>query len=299
MDLLFSMDVFARAVEKGGFSAVAKDLGISATMVGKHIRFLEDRLGVRLLNRTTRRQSLTDVGTLYFERCKLLLAEAAEADACVQRSRQAPRGVLRVVSPVTFGVQRLVPALAGFLEQYQEISVELTLNDRTLDFIEEGYEAAIRIGKLEDSSLIARPMQPYCSTICASPAYLAKHGTPKKPSDLSRHNCLGFAYWDRRSAWRLTGPDGTTHTVRIQGNLTVNQGQALRFAALAGVGIVMQPEILFSEDIAAGLLVRVLTKYSPPARPMHLVYLPDRQMTPKLRSFVNFMMQRFGVANES
>jgi len=293
MDRLQSMDVFVRVAERGGFSAVAKELGISATMVGKHIRFLEERLGLRLLNRTTRRQSLTEAGAAYVERCGRLLSEVADAESSVLNLRRTARGVLRVTSPVTFGSQCLVPALADYLDRNPEVSIELTLNDRAVDLVEEGFEAAVRIGNLDDSSLIACPLQPYRTLICASPAYLARHGTPKVPADLSRHNCLGFMYWDRRSRWRLIGKTGEA-TVRVRGNFTVNHGQALRAAALAGIGIVMQPEILFSEDLAAGRLIRVLPRFEPPSRPMHLVYLPDRHPTPRLRSFIDFMVEQFG-----
>lgn len=293
MDRLQSMDVFVRVAERGGFSPVAEELGISATMVGKHIRALEDHLGVRLINRTTRRQSLTEAGAAYLERCTQVLASVADAEAEVMNLRRTARGVLRLSAPVTFGSQCLSPVLVDYLAQNPEVSVELTLNDRGVDLIEEGFEAAIQIGRLEDSSFIAHPLRPYRSLLCASPAYLARHGTPRKPADLIRHNCLGFMYWDRRSRWRLLGKNGES-LVRVRGNFTVNHGPALRTAALAGLGIVMQPEILFADDLASGRLVRVLQGFQPPERPMHLLTLPDRHPTPRLRSLVEFMIERFG-----
>lgn len=293
MDRLASIEIFVRAVEKGGFTPVARDLGLSPTMVGKHIRALEDRLGTRLLNRTTRRQALTEAGALYYERCKVLLAEMDDADASVQTLRRVPRGVLRVACPVTFGVQGLVPALADYLAAHSEISVELTLADRAVDLPEEGFDAQVRIGTLGDSSLIACPLRPYRVGLYASPAYLERHGVPADPAALVAHNCLGFMYWDRRSRWRLTGPKGA-HSVRTQGRLTVNSGQALRQAALAGIGIVMQPEMLFAEDVAAGRIRRILPKHAPASRPMHLVYPPERSPGPKLRSFIDFIVARFG-----
>jgi len=290
------MEVFVRVAERGGFSVVAEELGISPTMVGKHIRYLEDRLGVRLLHRTTRRQRLTEAGIVYVRQCEQLLAGVEQAESGVRDLRRTARGVLRISSPVTFGSQCLAPALASYLDENKEVSVELTLNDRAADLVDEGIEAAVRIGELEDSGLIACPLQPYRTLLCASSDYLAQHGTPKKPADLSRHNCLGFKYWDRRSRWRLIGKEGEA-LVRVRGNFTVNHGQALRAAALAGLGIVMQPEILFTEDLAAGRLVRVLPKYSPPARPMHIVYLPERHPTPRLRAFIDFVVSRFGARN--
>lgn len=293
MDRLQSMDVFVRVAERGGFTPVARELGISATMVGKHIFFLEERLGTRLINRTTRRQSLTEAGATYLERCIQVLAAVAEAESGVMNLRRTARGVLRVSSPVTFGSQCLAPALADYLAQNPEVSVELTLNDRSVDLVEEGFEATIHIGKLEDSSLIAHPLRPYRSQLCASPAYLAQHGTPKKPADLATHNCLGFMYWDRRGWWRLIGKKGES-LVRVRGNFTVNHGPALRAAALAGLGIVMQPDVLFADDLESGRLVRVLEGFHPPERPMNLLTLPDRHPTPRLRSFIDFMIGRFG-----
>jgi len=295
MDRLMSMEVFAQVAEQGSFSAAAAKLGLSATMVGKHIRFLEHRLAARLINRTTRRQSLTEAGAAYLDRCKQLLLDSEEADACVQQLRRTPRGLLRVSCPVTFGTERLVSSLAEYLRQYPDVSIELALSDRAVDLVENGFEAAFLIGKLEDSTLIARPLQPYRTVICASPEYLRRHGVPQSPAALSQHNCLGFMYWDRRDRWRMIGPD-TEATVPVRGNLTVNNGQALRQAALAGLGIIMQPEALVADDLQAGRLRKVLPTFTPPPRPMHLVYLPDRQLTPKIRSFVDFMAERFGGA---
>lgn len=293
MDRLQSMEVFVRVAERGGFSAVAKEIGISPTMVGKHIRALEERLGARLLNRTTRRQGLTEAGAAYLERCSRVLAELEGAEASVADLRRTPRGVLRIGSPVTFGTQCLAPVLARYLADNREVSVELVLNDRPMDLLEEGLETAIRIGRLEDSSLVARRLLPYRSTICASPDYLAREGRPRTPADLARHNCLGFLYWDRRKRWRLLSASGETR-VKAQGNFTANQGQALRMAALAGIGIIMQPEILVADDLAAGRLVRVLPRHAPPERPMHLVWLPERRPSPRLRSFIDLIAERFG-----
>jgi len=293
MDLLTSMATFVRVVETGSLAAAAKELRLSATMVGKHLSALEDRLGARLLNRTTRRQSLTEVGIVYLERCRQLLAAVTDADASVQTLRQAPRGTLRIASPITFGVQRLAPALADFLHKYREITAELTLNDRMPDLVSEGYDVAIRIGPLRDSKLIAYPLQPYRMLICAAPDYLARYGTPTKPEELGHHNCLGLTLFDRRSQWRLIGPKGE-HRVQVKGNLIANHGPALRTAALAGMGIVMQPESLLADDVAAGRLISLLPNFAPPSRPMNLVYQTERRIAPKLRCFIDFIAERFG-----
>jgi DNA-binding transcriptional LysR family regulator len=293
MDLLSSMTTFVRVVELGSLAAAAKDLGISATMVGKRFNALEDRLGASLLQRTTRRQSLTEAGRVYFERCRQVLAGVDDADASVQSLRKAPRGVLRVASPITFGVQRLAPALAEYLRRNREVSVELTLGERVPDLARDGIDAAIRIGRLPDARLIARPLRPYRMLVCASPEYIARNGSPLVPEDLARHNCLGYMYADRRGTWRLIGPDGE-HRVDVRGNFTVNEGPALRTAALSGLGVIMQPEALLADDVVAGRLVALLPGSEPPARPVHLVYSPDRRVTPKLRSFIDFIVERFG-----
>lgn len=293
MDRLTSMSVFVCVTEKRSFTLAADAMGLSTTMVGKHIRYLEARVGTRLIQRTTRRQSLTEAGQLYYEQCKHVLACAEAADSCVDSLRAAPRGLLRVHAPVSFGSARLAPALAEFLKRYPDVQVDLALGDRVVDMIEDGFEAAIRIGPLADSGLVALPLQPYRMWLCAAPAYLAEHSIPRSASDLSTHNCLGFAYWHKKNSWRLRR-QGQLEEVAVQGRLTANNGQALRAVALAGLGIIMQPEVLLTDDIAAGRLQRVLADYDPPSRPMHLVYPADRRPTPKLRSFIDFVVASFG-----
>lgn len=287
------MAIYARVVERGSLSAAAEEFGISATMAGKHLRALEERLGARLLNRTTRRQSLTELGREFYERCKQILSEVEEAEESADLARAVPRGVLRISAPVSFGTQRLAPALADYLEANRQVDVDLVLNDRVVDLVEERFEAALRIGSLPDSGLMARALMPYRTVVAASPAYLARRGVPRLPEDLARHDCLGFAHWTTHREWHLHGPQGR-ETVEVKGRFQANNGQALRMAALNGVGIVMQPEILLEDDLKAGRLLRVLPDYQAASRPMHVVYLPDRRLTPKLRSFIDFVVARFG-----
>jgi len=294
LDRLHSMAVFVSAADKCGFAAAAKELDLSPTMVAKHVRSLEERVGERLLNRTTRQQSLTEVGRLFYERCRQVLADAEAADACAAEFRNAPRGVLKVHSPVSFGTERLAPALARYLRLNPSVDVELTLSDRPADLVEGGFEAAVRIGDLGEPRLVARPLRPYEMWLCASPAYLALRGTPQRAADLAAHDCLGFAYWRHRKVWRLRR-QGTVEEVHVNGRLVANNGQALKAAAVAGVGIIMQPEVLVSADVAAGRLVRLLADHELPSRPMHLVYLAERHPGPKLRSFVDFVVDAFGV----
>ncbi|MDB5932564.1 MAG: LysR family transcriptional regulator [Polaromonas sp.] len=291
MDLLDSMKVYVMAVEKGSLSAAAAACDISATMAGNHLRTLEKRLGMRLLQRTTRRQHLTAFGEDYYVRCREILRLVAETDAQAQNLQLAPAGKLRVTAPVTFGTEALMPALPAYLARYPEVSVDVALSDRVVDLVEEGFEAAIRIGQLPDSALIARPLAPYRLMICASPEYLAHRGTPGKPDDLSRHECLSFSP-AALASWRLQDEAGSLH-VPVSGRLQVNSGQALRVAALHGLGIVLQPAILLEADVQAGRLVQLFPAHQLPSRPMNVVYLPDRYRSPKLRSFVDFLVERF------
>ena len=292
MDLLESMKMYVLAVEKGSLSAAAAAGGVSATMAGNHLRMLEQRLGMRLLNRTTRRQYLTAFGEDYYQRCKEILRLVAETDAQAQNLQLAPAGKLRVTAPVTFGAEALMPALAGYLERHPQVDVDVVLSDRVVDLVEEGCEVAVRIGHLPDSALVARPLAPYRLMICASPAYLARRGTPASPDALSGHECLAFST-AALAHWRLTGQDGELY-VPVAGRVQVNNGQALRVAAVHGMGIVLQPAILLEEDVRAGRLVQLFPQHALPSRPMSLVYLQDRYRSPKVRSFVDFMSERFG-----
>jgi DNA-binding transcriptional LysR family regulator len=289
------MAVFVKAAETGSFATAAAALGLSSQMVGKHIRFLEERYGMRLINRTTRRQSLTEAGSAFYERSKAVLVEAEAAEALAASLLATPRGKLKINAPVSFGVHRLTPMLARYLRQYPEVHVDLTLSDRIVDVVDEGYDAVVRIAPLPDSRLIARALAPYRLVACASPAYLAERGMPARPEDLAAHECLGFAYWARppMSEWEFTSTQGT-HVVRVTSRFSINNGQALRSAALAGVGIIHQPREMLDEDLASGRLVQVLPDYESPSRPMHLLFAPDRKPTPKLRSFIDFVVATFG-----
>lgn len=292
MDLFESMKVFISAVEKGSLSAAAAASGMSSTMAGNHLRMLEQRLGMGLLNRTTRRQHLTAFGEDYYVRCKEILRLVGETDAQAQTLQLAPAGKLRITAPVSFGTEALMPVLSDYLARYPQVSIDVALSDGVADLAEDGFEAAIRIGALPDSSLIAKPLAPYRLMICASPAYLALRGTPERPEALSEHECLAFSP-AAVTQWRLSDGNDICR-VPVTGRLQVNSGQALRVAALHGMGIVLQPAILLEADVRAGRLVQLFPQYELPSRPMHVVYLPDRYRAPKLRSFVDFLVERFG-----
>jgi len=295
MDKLRSMEVFVAAVDTGSFTAAAERFGISAVMVGKHVRELEQRLGAALLTRTTRRQSLTEIGRQYAEQCRAILAQIGAAESLAETMRLAPRGVLKVTAAVSFGMEWLSPMMPDYLEMYPEVSVDLSLNDRMIDMVEEGFDVAVRIGTLEDSSLVARPLRPYGVVICGSPDYLARRGIPQLPADLAQHECLEFSGWVPQARWRLKGDKDARHIPLSR--LRANNSYALKQAALKGFGLIMQAETALAQDIAAGRLVRVLDDYLPTPRPMHLLYPRDRQPTPKLTSFIDFMLSRLGPTN--
>ncbi|KKO63947.1 HTH-type transcriptional regulator DmlR [Janthinobacterium sp. KBS0711] len=293
MDRLLSMTVFAKAVELGSFSAAADVFRMSPQLVGKHVLTLEQHLGIRLLNRTTRRQHLTEIGASYYEKVKVILAEVAAAEGLAAESHARPSGRLRVNAPLTFGIHALMPRLTEYMATYPDVQVEVSLTNRYVDAIEEGADVVFRVGELADSSRIARRLAPYRLILCASPAYLASHPPIISPMDLASHECLGFAYTELRSHWSFDGPDGPV-TVPVTGRLMIDSGEALLMAARASMGVMLQPAELLEPDIAAGRLVHVLPKYRAPDRPLHLLYAPDRQMTPKLRSFIEFSVAVFG-----
>jgi DNA-binding transcriptional LysR family regulator len=293
---LAGMEMFVRVVECGSFSAAAEISHVSAPMVAKHIRAIEERLGARLLHRTTRRQQLSDVGRLYYERCKHVLADVELAEASASELQSSPRGKLRLVAPVGFGTHCLVPLLGEYMERHPEVSVELTLDNRRPNLVDEGFELGIHIGSIDEPGLVARPLQSYRRRLAAAPAYLARHGQLEHPDQLARHECLGLSYWRRHDLWRLVGPNGETCNVTVHGRFTANQGNALRIAALNGIGIALQPEVVLADDLAAGRLLPVLPDWSLAPSPMYLVYAQNRHPTAKLRSAIDFLLARLGQA---
>ena len=296
MDRVAAMQSFVRNVERGSFAAAAAGTGLSATMVGNHVRFLEARLGARLLHRTTRRQSLAELGRAYYERCRGILLEIEAAEAFADAVRAAPRGLLRLTAPIVLGTTVLPRVLAEYLRLHRQVQIDLVLQDRRVDLLEDGLDAAIRAGRLPDSGLIARgALAPLQMVVCASPEYLAARGTPAAPADLAAHDCLDFAHAAEPGVWRFGGPEGDA-AVAVGGRLLVNNGPALRLATLEGLGIGMLPDVLVAGDLAEGRLVRLLAGYAAPRLPLHLLTLPDRQATPKLRSFAAFIAERLGPA---
>lgn len=293
MDVLAAMRVFQAVAERGGFSAAAAQLNLSKASVSKQVSALEDHLGARLLNRTTRRLSLTEVGHGYLARVQGILDDIAETESAIGEHHAAPRGMLKVNAPMTFAQMHLSPALCGFMARYPDITVDLSLTDRRIDLIEEGVDVAVRIGKLADSSLIARRLAPIRIALCATPAYIEKHGRPRTPADLAGHDCCLYTLSQRPDEWRFTGPDGG-HVVRVSGRLHADNGQVLRDAVLAGHAIALFPTFLVGADLRAGRLVRLLEGYSAGEFGLHAVYPPGRHLSAKVRAFVDYLAERFG-----
>lgn len=293
MDRLSSMALFVRAVDAGSFSAASEELDISPQLVGKQIRQLEQHLGVKLLNRTTRRQSLTDFGQRFYERAKIILAEVEIAESMAAETRVVPSGRLRINAPISFGAYALAPRLPAYFAACPRVSVELTLINRQVDLVEEGYDLVFRVGELRDSGLIARRLAPQRFVLCAAPSYLRTAPPLRTPSDLAHHECLLFLRGSYRDTWTFDGPDGRT-TVPVSGRLSADHGGSLLQAAVAGLGILLQPSLLVAGAIAQGRLVPLLEAYSAPTLALHVLYAPDRRVTPKLRSFLDFTLQAFG-----
>jgi DNA-binding transcriptional LysR family regulator len=293
MDRLQAMAVFVRTVELGSFSAAADALLMSPQLVGKQVQRLEQHLGVQLLLRTTRRQSLTDFGRTFYDRAKIILAEVEAAEGLAAETQAAPTGRLRINAPVSFGMNTLAPALPDYMKAHPQVAVELTLSNRAVDLVDEGYDAVFRIGVLSDSQLMARALAPYELVLCAAPAYLDGRAPLTSPLDLQEHECLGFSHTELRSHWTFEGPEGRV-VVPVSGRLMVDHGEPLLCAALAGLGVLLQPAEVVRAPIAQGRLVRLLEDYNAPPRPLHLLYAPDRRVTPKLRSFITFAVERFG-----
>lgn len=299
MDLFQSMSVYVKVVETGSMTAAALQCEMSTTMVGNHLRALEQRLGVQLLQRTTRRQRLTEFGTVYYQRCLEVLGLVQDSERLAEQTLDEPRGLLRITAPLTFGIERLAPALSEFSLQYPQVRMDVVLTNSRPDLLESGLDVAFRLGHFEQSNLIARPLIDYTLTVCASPDYVARRGMPLTPEDLQQHDCLSFAYpagddWQSvEKRWRLSGPDGEI-MVDVSGPMLMNTSAGLHQAARTGMGIVMLPDALVEQDLRDGRLVAVMPDYQPPSRPLHLLYAQDRYRLPKLRRFVEFAMRTWG-----
>lgn len=289
MDRLGEMEAFVRVVDLGGFTEASRKMNLSKSAISKHVAALETRLGAQLLNRTTRRVSPTEIGLAYYDRAVRVLAEAQDADAMANYMQSTPRGELRISAPQSFGILNLAPAVAAFLRTFEDVSLHLTLDDRFVEIVSEGFDAAIRIGDLPDSSLMARKIGETRLRLAASPAYLEARGTPRTIDDLTDHSLLHYSNSSTGNAWRLRSAAGAERIVRVTGRLTINNGSALASAACAGIGIVAAPTFILSEAMERGDLVEVLPENSEAPIGIYAVYPPGRYVQPKLRAFLDFL----------
>lgn len=293
MDRLTEMEAFATVVDQGGFTDAAKKMGISKSAVSKHVSSLEARLGARLLNRTTRRVSPTEIGLAYYDRARRVLNDAGEADALVSSMQSAPSGLLRISVATDFGVGHLSPVLGDFLHEYPDITINMVLNNRYVELISEGFDLAVRIGELEDSTLRARKLTETTKRMIAAPDYLDRHGLPERIDDLNDHKLLHYSTQAASSVWKLTAPSGEKRQVRTGGWLTVNDGQSLLNAAISGLGIAYLPSYLYADALAKGQVVEVMTDLPVERQGVYAVYPQGRFTQPKVRAFIDFLAQSF------
>jgi DNA-binding transcriptional LysR family regulator len=293
MDRLAGIEAFLRVAEAKSFTAAAERLRLSKSLVSRQVAGLEAELGVRLIQRSTRRLTLTEAGERFFQSSQRILAELEEAKQSVSTLQAAPRGRLYVNAPMSFGYLHLAPALPRFLERYPEVEIDIQMNDRFVDLIEEGFDMAVRIGRLADSSLVARRLAPLRRALVASPAYLARHGIPGTPDDLAHHHCLCYSNLTRSEEWRFLRNDGQPWTVEVKGRLRANNGDALRAAALHGLGIANLPSFLVGGDLQAGTLASLLGDYVPQDAAIFAVYPHSRHLSPKVRAFTDFLAELF------
>jgi len=286
------MAVFAKVVESASFAAAARHFNMSPAMVSKHVRTLEQQLGVQLLNRTTRHVSATEVGQNYYERCLRILGDLEDAERAASDLQTAPRGRLRVTTSVSFGAHQLAPAIADYLVAYPDVTVDLKLRDHYVDLVQERIDVAIRLGRLADSSLIARKLYDAEMILCASPAYLTTNGTPQKPRDLIKHQCLIYTYTAPQT-WTFTDASGKAEAIRLSGRVFADSGDALLALARKDAGVVLGPDYLVGEDLRAGNLVRLLPGYVTPDTPVYAVYPPGDHLSAKTRTFIDFLATRF------
>ena len=296
MDRLGAMQAFVRVVEAGSFVRAADRLGLSTSSLSRLVADLEQHLGARLLNRTTRRLSLTESGQAYYERCVTLLADLAEAEAVAGQSAAQARGTVRLTCSYSMAEQRVAPAIASFVRAHPAVRFELVVSDRIVDLVEEGFDLAVRIGAAGSENLVARKLGETRLLACASAGYLKAHGAPRAPEDLERHNCLTYEYVAPRNLWRFRDAAGSERAVRVSGNLHSNNGDLLAEAAAQGAGVVFEPAFIVGPEVRAGRLVALLQDFVAPPMPIYAVYPSRKHLSAKVRLFVDFLVERYAGA---
>ncbi|HPR06467.1 MAG TPA: LysR family transcriptional regulator [Denitromonas sp.] len=297
MDRLEAMRAFCAVVESGGFAAAAARSGASTSAVSRHVAQLEAHLNVRLLSRTTRKVSTTDAGQAYFERCLQLLADLEETDAVVAGEARRPTGRLRVSAPIALSIHRLAPAFAAFQRRFPEVTLDIALSDGVADFVDEGLDLAIRVGRLGSDNLVARRIDTARLVLAASPAYLKDRGVPAHPEALVEHNCLGYSYAATGNLWQFESAQGETCSVRISGSVRANNGMLLAEMAASGDGVVHVPDFLAKPLLDSGRLVVLLPAWSYRELPIHAVYPSRRYLSAKVQAMVGFLTDWFAAGD--
>ena len=295
MDKFQEMASFVAVVEAGSFVGAADATGLSKAAVSRHVAELEQRLGARLLHRTTRRLSLTDDGQLFFARAKDMLAAVDEAESEISSRSGEPSGLLRINAPLTFGVLHLAPLWGRFAQRYPKVALDIALSDRVVDLVEEGYDLAVRITNLQSSQLVSRQLASTRMVACASPHYLARRGTPEHPADLAQHDVISYSYWAARDEWTFTAPDASEVVVRVHARIHANNGDTCRAAALDDQGVILQPDFLIADDLRRGLLVELMPDYRAISIGIHAVYPSRKHLPIKTRRLVDFLVASFAV----
>lgn len=289
MDKFQELSVFAAVVDAGSFVRAAEALEMSKPAVSRHVAELESRLGVRLLHRTTRRLSLTEEGEVFYARCRELLANLQEAEAEITSRTGKASGQLKVSAPVSFGLLHLAPLWAAFMARHPDVVLDITLSDRMVDLVEEGFDLAIRIARLPSSSLVSRKLSSTRLVLCASPRYLKTHGTPKQPADLARHTVLAYSLLSSGESWEFEGPQGQV-AVKVNPRLRTNSGDTCRAVALQHLGIIIQPSFLVAEELRSGALVEVMPQYRSLEFGIYAVYPSRKHVLPKVRLLIDHLV---------
>lgn len=292
MDRFLEMQTFNAVVDAGSFVKAADALAMSKAAVSRYVVDMETRLGVRLLHRTTRRLSLTDEGQIFYSRSKELLAELAEAEDEITSRSDTASGLLRINAPFTFGVLHLAPLWGAFMTQHPKVKLDVTLADRLVDLVEEGYDVAIRIATLENSTLVSKRLATTRMVLCASPPYLKRHGTPKHPSELADHAVISYSYWSTKDEWHFKGPQGPV-SVKTNPCIHTNNGDTCQAAALASQGIILQPSFLVGGDLASGALLELLPEFRSLELGIYAVYPSRKHVSPKVRALIDFLFNHF------
>ena len=293
MDRFHALTAFARVVETGSFARAAERLGVSVSSVSRLVADLEAHLDARLLNRTTRRLSLTESGQAFFERCVQLLADLEEAEVAVASASIVPRGTLRLTCSATFAARHLAPAIAAFAARHAQIRFDVELSERVVDIVEEGFDLAVRVGTTGSQNLVGRLIGTTRIVCCAAPSYLARYGEPQEPEDLARHVCLTYEYAPNRNVWSFRDAKGGERQVKITGPVHANNGRFNEALAVEGLGIAREPDFIIGPDVRAGRLTPILRRFEPPPLNIHVVYPSRRQLSAKVRAFADFLVERF------